>query len=101
MDDTKTIDAATYKLTIAGEEYDFGQPEPELLERMILISHMNAGKDLLLEAETKWIASAAGPETWRIIMKRFVNGEVGIQDLVTAMSDLAKAIAGDAAPDAE
>lgn len=102
MDDTKTIDTASYRLTIAGKEYEFGQPEPELLERMVLISHMNAGELLTVEALTKWLASAAGPAVWGAIMKRFISGDVTIQDLLKAMGDLADLFAGkrDATSDA-
>lgn len=100
MDDDKTIDTASYKLSIAGEEYEFGQPDPELLERMVLISHMNAGGLLTLEAVTKWLASAAGPVVWQAIMKRFLDGAVTAQDLMDAMGELAKMIAGDTTADA-
>lgn len=102
MDDNKTIDAASYRLTIAGEEYEFGQPEPELLERMVLISHMNAGELLTVEALTKWLASAAGPVVWGAIMKRFIGGDVTIQDLLKAMGDLVDLFVGkrDATSDA-
>lgn len=88
MDDTKAIDAATYKLTIAGDEYEFGQPDPELLGRMVLINHMNAGGFLTLEAVTKWLASGAGERVWAAIMKRFLDGTVSAQDLITAMNEL-------------
>lgn len=94
MDDTKAIDTATHKLTIAGTEYEFGQPDPELLERMVLINHMNAGGLLTVEALTKWLASAAGPVVWQAIMKRFIHGEVTVQDLMGAMGELAEAVTG-------
>jgi hypothetical protein len=102
MDDDKTIDTATHKLTIAGEEYEFGQPEPELLARMILISHMNAGELLTIEALTKWLATAAGPVVWGAIMKRFMNGDVDVEDLMKAMGELVRLVAGkqDATSDA-
>lgn len=102
MDDDTTIEKVTYKLTIAGEEYEFGQPDPELLGRMILISHMNAGSLLTLDAITKWLASAAGPVTWQRIMRRFITEEISAQDLLTAMDDLTKLVITkqDAASDA-
>lgn len=93
MDDDKTIDAATYKVTIAGAEYEFAQPDPKLIERMILISHMNADTFVTLEACTKWFSVAAGPETWATIMRRFLAGEIGAQDLIDAIKDLAEGMA--------
>jgi hypothetical protein len=102
MDDTKTIDAATYRLTIAGEEYEFGQPDPTFFERLVLISHMNAGGLLTIEALTKWLSSAAGPTVWGAIMKRFIDGSVTVQDLMKAMGDLIQLAGGkqDATSDA-
>lgn len=94
MDDTKTIDTATYRLTIAGEEYEFGQPDPELLARMVLVGHMNAGELLTMEAITKWLAAAAGPKVWQVIMRRFIDGSISAQDLVTAMYELVKLVVG-------
>lgn len=94
MDDDKTITPTTYKLTIAGQEYEFGEPKPELLERMILISHMNAGSLLTLEALTKWLSVAAGPAVWQAIMRRFIVGEVAANDMLKAMEDLVTAVAG-------
>ena len=92
MDDTKTIDI-TYKLTISDTEYEFGRPDPDLLGKMILVSHMNAGELLTLEAITKWLASAAGPVVWQAIMKRFIDGEVTAENLMSAMKELAQMIA--------
>lgn len=88
MDDTKTIDESSYPVTIAGTEYLFSRPEPELIERMILISHMNADSFVTLEACTKWLSVAAGPENWSAIMRRFMAGEVGAQDLLDGMGEL-------------
>lgn len=88
MDETKTIKAATYKVVIADEEYEFGQPDPELVQRMILIRHMNADAFVTLEACTKWLSAAAGPTTWAVIMRRFMNGEITAQHLLTSMNDL-------------
>ena len=99
MDDDKTIGTTTYRLTIAGEEYEFGNPDPEIFSRMILVNHMNVGGLLTMDAVTKWLASEAG-DRWQVIMKRFIDGEVSPSDLLKAMEDLVKAIAGDAAADA-
>ncbi|MZE53820.1 hypothetical protein GTY86_35545 [Streptomyces sp. SID5770] len=93
MDDTKTIAEPTYKVTIAGAEYEFDQPDAKLIERMILISHMNADTFVTLEACTKWFSVAAGPETWATIMRRFLADEITVQDLLTAINDLTGAIA--------
>lgn len=92
MDDTKTIEDPTYKVTIAGDEYAFAKPDPKLIERMILISHMNADTFVTLEACTKWFSVAAGPETWAKIMRRFLAGEINAQDLITAIHDLTAAL---------
>jgi len=92
MDDDKTIEAPTYKVTIAGAEYNFDQPDPQLIERMIMISHMNADNFVTLEACTKWFSVAAGPETWATIMRRFLDGEINAQDLITAIKDLTDAM---------
>ena len=102
MDDDKTISKATYRVTIAGEEYEFGEPDPELLQRMVLVNHMNAGLFMTLESVTKWMASAAGPVVWGTIMRRFLNDEVDAQDLMTAMSELVALAVGkqDASSDA-
>jgi hypothetical protein len=93
MDETKTIDTATYKVSIAGTEYQFDQPDPQLIERMILISHMNADTFVTLEACTKWFSVAAGPETWAKIMRRFLAGEINAQDLLNAINNLTEAMA--------
>ena len=94
MDDDKTIEKTTYKLTIAGKKYEFGEPDLELLNRMVMIQHMNAGPLLIMEATTKWLAAAAGPAVWADIMKRFTNGEVTIDDLMKALGKLVKLVAG-------
>lgn len=94
MDDDKTIEKTTYKLTIADKEYEFGEPDPELLERMVLVNHMNAGGLLTMEAVTKWLASAAGPAVWAEVMKRFVNGEVTVDHLMSALNELVKLVTG-------
>ncbi|MEU7074739.1 hypothetical protein AB0B30_32470 [Streptomyces narbonensis] len=94
MDDTNAIDGATYKVTISGTEYEFGQPDPKLLTQMVLVSHMNAGELLTLEAVTKWLASAAGPKAWHAIMKRFMDGDITAQDLMDAMKELVQAVVG-------
>ena len=88
MDDDKTIGTTTYKVVIADTEYDFNRPDLELIERMILVSHMNVGELITLEACTKWLADAAGPATWGAIMHRFIAGEVTAQDLLNSMNDL-------------
>ncbi|MFD3535243.1 hypothetical protein [Streptomyces sp. NPDC058664] len=88
MDETKTIEEATYKVVIAGTEYEFAKPDPQLVERMILVRHMNADGFVVLEACTKWLSVAAGKETWAVIMRRFMNGEITAQDLLTSMNDL-------------
>jgi hypothetical protein len=88
MDDDKTIDTATYKVAIGDIEYDFSRPDPDLLGRMILVSHMNADVMVTLEACTKWLAVAAGTATWAQIMRRFMAGEVTAEDLIKAMSDI-------------
>lgn len=92
MDDDKTIAPATYKVTIAGTEYDFDQPDPQLIERMILIGHMNADTFVTLEACTKWFSVAAGPETWAQIMRRFLAGEINAENLLDAIKDLTDAM---------
>lgn len=97
MDDTKSSGVASYRLTIAGQEYDFGPPDRELYERMVLVSSMNVDELLALDAVTQWLASSAGPATWRAIMRRFVHGEVQAADMLKAMEDLAQAIAEGAA----
>lgn len=102
MDDTKTIDKDNYPVTIGGVEYEFARPDPKLIERMILISHMNADQYVTLEACTKWLSVAAGTETWSKLMRRFLNGDIDAQDLLTAIKDLtdamvAKELARDAA----
>lgn len=91
MDDDKTISPTTYKVVIADTEYDFERPDLELIERMILISHMNADPMVTLEACTKWLSVAAGAETWAAIMRRFMAGEVTAADLLASMSDLVTA----------
>lgn len=101
MDDDKMIDTATYRVTIGGQEYEFGEPDPELLSRMVLINSMNAGGLLTLEALTKWLASAAGPVVWGQIMRRFLNGEIDAQDLMTVMSELTDAVIGKQDPAAD
>jgi len=88
MDDDKTISPTTYKVVIADIEYNFARPDPELIERMILVSHMNADTTIILEACTKWLSVAAGPTTWAAIMRRFVAGEIAADDLLASMSDL-------------
>lgn len=102
MDDTKTITPTTHLVTIGGEEYEFGSGDTQLLERLILVFHMNAGTTLTLEAATLWLADAAGPTTWQAIMKRFVSGEVTVNDLMEAMKGIAASIvaAGGSAADA-
>ena len=102
MDDTKTITPTTHLVTIGGEEYEFGNGDTQLLERLVLVSHMNAGATLTLEAATLWLADAAGPVAWQAIMKRFVSGKVTVNDLMEAMQGIAKAIvaAGGSAADA-
>ncbi|MFC8583454.1 hypothetical protein ACFUGD_02590 [Streptomyces sp. NPDC057217] len=92
MDDTKMIENPTYKVTIAGAEYEFDHPDAKLIERMILISHMNADVLTTLEACTKWFSVAAGPKTWATIMRRFLADEITVQDLLTAINDLTEAI---------
>ncbi|MFJ8301601.1 hypothetical protein ACIQ9R_37630 [Streptomyces sp. NPDC094447] len=92
MDDDKTIDEPTYTVTIAGEDYQFQQPDPELIERMILISHMNADHLVTLEACTKWFSVAAGPETWAVIMRRFLAGDIKAQDLIDGIKTLNKSM---------
>ncbi|TXS16340.1 hypothetical protein EAO70_12950 [Streptomyces sp. adm13(2018)] len=93
MDDDKTIDEPTYTVTIAGTEYQFAQPDPKLIERMILISHMNADTLTTLEACTKWFSVAAGRTVWAAIMRRFLNDEISVQDLLTAIKDLTDSMA--------
>ena len=88
MDDDQTISPTTYKVVIADTEYDFERPDLELIERMILISHMNADSGVILEACTKWLSVAAGPTTWTAIMRRFAAGEVSVVDLLKSMNDL-------------
>ncbi|MGW8357404.1 hypothetical protein [Streptomyces wedmorensis] len=100
MDDDKTITPTTYRLTIAGQEYEFGEPEPELLERMIMVFHMNAGPLLTVEAITKWLADAAGPTVWQAITRRFIAGEVTANDMLKAMEDLVVAVKQDSTADA-
>ncbi|MDF2711481.1 MAG: hypothetical protein K0R62_7133 [Nonomuraea muscovyensis] len=92
MDDTKTITPTTHRVTLGGEEYEFGQGTTELLERLILISHMNAGATLTLEAATLWLADAAGPTVWQAIMKRFITGEITVNDLMEAMKGIVASI---------
>jgi hypothetical protein len=88
MDDTKTITPTTYKVSIGDTEYEFGQPDPELIERMILVSHMNASVMVTLEACTKWLSVAAGPTTWAAIMRQFMDGKITAEDLIKSMLDL-------------
>lgn len=90
MDDDKTIDTATYKVVIGDTEYDFGRPDPELIQRMILIGHMNADTFVILEACTKWLAVAAGPDTWSAIMRQFMEGNITADDLLKSMFELLK-----------
>jgi hypothetical protein len=92
MDDDKTIDTATYKLTIADEEYEFGEPDAELFKRMVLIKHMSAGGLLTMEAITKWLASAAGPTVWAQIMQRFLDGDVTIEHLMETLKEFVKLV---------
>lgn len=88
MDDTKTIDESTYTVAIAGTDYTFGLPDPELIERMILVTHMNADEMVIMEACTKWLSAAAGRKTWSVIMRRLMAGEVTAQHIMDAMKDL-------------
>lgn len=90
MDDDKTIDTVTYKVVIGDTEYSFGRPDPELIQRMVLISHMNADTFVILEACTKWLAVAAGPTTWAAIMRQFMAGDIDASDLLKSMLELIK-----------
>jgi hypothetical protein len=88
MDDTKTITPTTYTVAVGDTEYEFGRPDPELIQRMIIISHMNADTAVILEACTKWLSVAAGPTVWAAIMRQFLNGNITADDLVKTMIDL-------------
>lgn len=92
MDDDKTIESTTYALTIADKEYEFGEPDPEIFQRMVLIKHMNANGLITMEAITKWLASAAGPTVWSQIMQRFVDGDVTIEHLMDALKEFVKLV---------
>jgi hypothetical protein len=88
MDDTKTIAPTTYVVKVGETEYTFGVPDLELIERMILVSHMNADNLVTLEACTKWLSAAAGPVVWAEIMREFMAGTIKADDLLKAMTDL-------------
>lgn len=95
MDDTKTIDAASFPVTIGGVEYRFDRPDPKLIEKMLLISNMNADRFVTLQACTKWFSVAAGREQWSDLMGRFLNDDIQVQDFLTAIQDLAAAMVAD------
>ena len=102
MDDTKTIDEATYTVTIGGTEYQFGQPDPELLERLVFVSRMNAGLLITLEALMMWGSSGASPSMWEGLARRVLKGEVSTEELTTALGVLVKLVQEkpDTTPDA-
>jgi len=99
MDDTKQ-----YVTQIKGTAYRFAPLDPKDVERVGVITTMNAGAAKMAKAMFRALSAAAGPEQWDDLTDRYVAGEIPLTEFTRVfktLSERAIKTASDTSLDAE